>query len=80
MSPTLWFRLRKVVSKRSTEKLWAADTFRIESTCGAYDCQTYWAAGDATHQAVQHPGLQRQGATQLLHITALYKLLDDLRA
>ena len=61
-------------------KTWEIDTFRIESSCNAHDCLNYFQDHDRRHQAEKHPGVARNGTTEIGHTLGLHAVFDELRA
>ena len=59
---------------------WEIDTFRIESSCnGGHDCLVFFQAHDAVYQKAHHPGLARNGTTEIGHVLGLHRVFDELR-
>eukprot|EP01047_Picozoa_sp_COSAG01_P074056 COSAG01_NODE_12256_length_1773_cov_0.762843_2_plen_146_part_01 len=59
---------------------WEIDTFLIESSCnGGHDCLVFFQAHDAVYQKILHPGLARNGTTEIGHVLGLHRVFDELR-
>ena len=60
---------------------WGVDTFRLESSCnGGHDCVDFFQDHDRTYQGRLHPGVARNGITEIGHTNGLHTLFDELRA
>ena len=59
---------------------WDLDTFRIESSCnGGHDCLAFFQDHDRTYQASRHPGVPRNGTTEIGHTAGLHAVFDEIR-
>lgn len=59
---------------------WDIDTVRIESSCnGGHDCTVFFQHHDRTYQAGLHPGVPRNGTTEIGHSLGLHAVFDEIR-
>ena len=44
-----------------------------------HDCLVFFQAHDAVYQKILHPGLARNGTTEIGHVLGLHRVFDELR-